>query len=179
LPKCHSFQRYIGIACYALLLIAMSKPRPTPPGLFGLLSFSWVNQPIFKARRKGRIDIDELYMPDEHRADHVHTAFDRKWTEAMAKRNADGKESSRPLLRVLLSMYGGLFFLGGLFKLMWSALVICGAYFFVKSLLLHVDPKEKGHPYTEGWSGVALALGFFGAATLWGTCPPPWTVDCG
>lgn len=67
-------------------------------------------------------------------------------------------------------MYGKYYMLGGVFKLAWSALVICGAFFFVRSLLLHVDAKAANSVYNPTWAGYTLAAGFFTAATLW--CVP-------
>jgi hypothetical protein len=142
----------------------MSKPEAGSKkyGLWGLLSFAWVNAPIAQAR-KGDLDLDDLYLPDDALANPCYDKFDKEWNSIRAQ----GK--GRPLFATLLSLYGKRFFIGGLFKLGWSALVICGAFFFVRSLLLYVDEEEKDHPFTKNWSGWVLSVFFFLAAVLWGT----------
>ena len=132
-------------------------------GLWDLLSFSWVNKPIFDALKRKELSIDELYLPDANKVDSVYANFEREWTSI----RKEGK-AQRPLLAVLLRIYGKQFFIGGLFKLFWSMLVITGAYYFVRSLLLYINPKELDHPYVDEWTGWALAGGFFAAAVIWG-----------
>jgi hypothetical protein len=133
-------------------------------GLWGNLSFAWVNAPIKKARKE-ELDVHELYLPDTAEAEKCYTEFNAQWNAITGE---DAKPTKRPLLSTLLKLYGRMFFLGGVFKLAWSSCVICGAFYFVRSLLLYIDPKETDHPYVDDWTGWVLASGFFAAAALWG-----------
>ena len=135
-----------------------------PPSGWAFLSFGWVNKPISDARKGKELSIDELYLPDDNRVTNVFNDFEREWKSTQKEGTA-----KRPLLSVLLKIYGRQFFIGGMFKLFWSMLVITGAFYFVRSLLLYINPKEKGHPYVDEWTGFALASGFFVAAVIWGT----------
>jgi hypothetical protein len=146
------------------------------PGFFELLSFAWVNAPIRKARKNEEIVEEDLYFDEASGAADVFVAFDREWAETL-KQGSNEKQVSRPLLRTLSRLFGKTFFLGGVFKLLWSALVICGAFYFVRSLLLYVDvedddEEQKDHPYMDVWTGWMLASGFFCAALLWGASYP-------
>jgi hypothetical protein len=146
-----------------------SDTKPTGrPDFLSLLTFGWVNKPIFDAYKGRDVHLDDLYMPDGLRADTGAVEFDEAWADVLAKTGP----SRSPLLRTLLRLYGKKFFLGGVFKLLWSALVICGAFYFVKSLLIYVkDDDENRAPYDKAWTGWVLASGFSVAAVLWGALP--------
>jgi ATP-binding cassette, subfamily C (CFTR/MRP), member 1 len=142
----------------------MKKDNPTPswkPSLWGMLSFGWADKPVGMARRKEPIGIKDLYLPGEQLADPCFEEFEAQWNDIMKS----GK--SRPLLRTLFSLYGRRFFMGGMFKLLWSVFVICGAFYFVRSLLLYVDEDETDHPYKPDWTGWVLSAGFFMASIVW------------
>jgi len=136
----------------------MSKHPPPALGWLAMLTFSWVARPIRQARKGEQLKLDELYLPEEHTTEALFPGFQAAWA-------AQSKRESRPLLRVLLRTYGRAFFAGGLCKLAWSALVITGAFYFVRSLLFHVQRRA---PYAEGWKGYVLSAFFFVFAALWG-----------
>jgi hypothetical protein len=156
------------------------KGQQARPGFLSLLTFGWVNKPIFDAFKRKELSLEALYMPDEHSAEQVSSEFDKAWSEVIAM----PRKQTHPLGRTLLRLYGKAFFLGGIFKLMWSALVICGAFYFVKSLLRYVDLKklkaerDAGNPdiYDPSWTGWVLAAGFTVAAVLWGAFRVPIVV---
>jgi ATP-binding cassette, subfamily C (CFTR/MRP), member 1 len=141
----------------------MAKPSSTDGyGWLGMLTFAWVNAPIKKAR-KDDLELSDLYLPADSGADRCYEEFDEVW------KIRSSKGLKRPLVGALIQLYGKRFFVGGAFKLAWSFFVICGAFYFVRSLLKHVDDKDtSNHTYSPGWTGWVLAIGFFGAATLWG-----------
>lgn len=135
------------------------------PGFLGFFSFSWVTRPIFDARKNKELLVDNFYLPKDQFANPVFDDFQREWD-----RQAKAKKGRGRLLSVLLRIYGRQFFIGGIFKLLWSMFVIIGAFYFVRSLLLHINPKETDHPYTASWTGWVLSTGFFAASLAWSFC---------
>lgn len=133
-------------------------------GLWGHLSFGWVDGPMKKAR-KNELELENLYLPKEAEAAKCYSEFERTWNANIAP---DAKKLKNPLLSSLWSLYGRQFLIGGFFKLGWSFFVISGAFFFVRSLLMYVDEDEDDHPFVEDWTGWPLAIGFFVASVLWG-----------
>lgn len=133
-------------------------------GLWGHLSFGWVDGPIKKAR-KNELELENLYLPKAAEAAKCYSEFEQMWA---SKTDPNGKKLKNPLLSSLWALYGKQFLLGGFFKLGWSFFVISGAFFFVRSLLMYVDEDEDDHPFTEDWTGWPLAIGFFVASVLWG-----------
>lgn len=134
-------------------------------GLWGHLSFGWVDSPIKKAR-KNELELENLYLPAATEAQKCYSEFETAWTRNTAP---EAKKMKDPLLSTLWGLYGRSFLVGGFFKLGWSFFVISGAFFFVRSLLLYVDEDENDHPFAEDWTGWPLAIGFFVASVLWGT----------
>ena len=104
-----------------------TEPEPWKPSFWGLLSFGWADRPVGMARRQEPIGVKDLYIPTQQGAEECYKEFAAEW-EAKLK---SGK--SRPLLRTLFSLYGKRFFVGGLFKIIWSIFVIVGAFYFVRS----------------------------------------------
>lgn len=134
-------------------------------GLWGHLSFGWVDSPIKKAR-KNELELENLYLPEATEAQKCYSEFETAWTRNTAP---EAKKLKDPLLSTLWGLYGRSFLVGGFFKLGWSFFVISGAFFFVRSLLLYVDEDEDDHPFVEDWTGWPLAIGFFVSSVLWGT----------
>jgi hypothetical protein len=136
------------------------------------LTVSWANGLIRRGLRREQLGLDSCYLPDDSHADDVYEKFFERWQAAVAERKDAGKDirSSRVLLiRVLTQLYGREYAVGAVFKLLWGALVICGAFYFVHSLLLNVGTTNS--QYKASWTGWALGAGFFCAAVLWGAPP--------
>ena len=117
-----------------------TEPEPWKPSFWGLLSFGWADRPVGMARRQEPIGVKDLYIPDQQKAEECYkefeTAFDAKLKSGV----------SRPLLRTLFGLYGRRFFVGGLFKIIWSIFVIVGAFYFVRScvplLITSLSPMQ-------------------------------------
>lgn len=105
----------------------LNTPEPWKPTGWGLLSFGWADKPVGMARRQEPISTKDLYLPKQQTAEECYKDFEKEF----AKMRKSGK--SRPLLRTLFSLYGSRFFVGGLFKIIWSIFVIVGAFYFVRS----------------------------------------------
>jgi ATP-binding cassette, subfamily C (CFTR/MRP), member 1 len=125
-------------------------------GVLGRISFSWINKIVSHARN-GKLSEDNMPLPSEQEADPNFSVFQREWEAETAGKSKDEKPS---LLEVLRRIYGTEFMWGGFFKLCWSFFVIMGAFFFVRSLLLSVDP-EKESPYDSDLAGYLLMAFFF------------------
>ncbi len=83
--------------------------------------------------------------------------------------SAAGLKGALTIIRHLASS------LAGLFKLLWSCVVIMGAFFFVRTLQFHVNR----HPsWNEAYKGWVLAVAFFLDAYVLGECarPRPWRI---
>lgn len=106
---------------------SLSEPEPWKPSVWGLLSFGWADKPVGMARRQEPIGVKDLYIPQQQMAEDCYKEFAAEWDAA----RKSGK--SRPLLRTLFSLYGKRFFVGGMFKIVWSMFVIVGAFYFVRS----------------------------------------------
>ena len=145
----------------------MAKQRYS---LWQRLRFAWVDPLIRKGLKGETLTLEELYLPDDSHADEVYERFSVAWETALADRNTKGKDTTSRalLLGVLVRLFGRQYAWGGLFKLLWGALVIAGAFYFVRSLLLFVGPEDKAGPYDKPWTGWVLSAGFFCAAVLWG-----------
>ena len=113
---------------------------PDTFGVWGKLSFAWANKPIKQARKEG-LELENLYLPKDTEAAKCYDEFAAAW-EPRAK--AEGAHRKSPLFSALWSLYGREFMVAGIYKLGWSLFVIAGAYYFVRSLLLHVDEKKRG-----------------------------------
>lgn len=98
--------------------------------------------------------------------EHVQTAALSSSTSCPATR------TSHTSARVSIFLLSTAFSQAGKLYVEHIASVCAGAFFFVRSLLLHVNPKEQDHPFVAAWTGWALAAGFFCAATLWGKRTP-------
>lgn len=138
------------------------------------LCFSWVTPIIIKALKGHKLSESDLTLPVGFDSATVYSEFDQQWLRTQGqqadKQHTASQKSTQGwlLLRCLFSLYGRRYAVGGLFKLGWSALVICGAFYFVRSLLTYVDTEVTTGPYTAPWTGWVLGTGFFVAAALWG-----------
>lgn len=138
------------------------------------LRVAWVDPLVRKALRGGTLSESDLYLPEDSHTDSAHSLFECEWKRAKGQATPEklSEGSCWLLLGCLWKLYGRDLLKGGAFKLCWSALVICGAFYFVRSLLDFVDTKDTGNPYTETWTGWVLGTGFFIAAALWGATQP-------
>jgi ATP-binding cassette, subfamily C (CFTR/MRP), member 1 len=136
-------------------------------GILQRLSFSWINKVVSHAR-KGKLSEEHMPLPEEQEAEPNFSVFQKEWDAEVSSKSKDEKAS---LLSVLKKIYGKEFMLGGLFKLGWSFFVIMGAFFFVRSLLLYVDPKKKSD-YDSDLAGYLLMAFFFVDAYLLGKFQP-------
>jgi ATP-binding cassette, subfamily C (CFTR/MRP), member 1 len=132
------------------------------PGFWSSLSFSWMVAPVRKARHSP-VGVDELYFPEEYTTDNIYEEFEHQWATEMHSEKTTGKAPS--LIRTLFRSYGKSYMLAGLCKILWSILVIAGAFYFVRSLLLFANDDA---PYTEQWHAWTLSACFFVDAYLLG-----------
>jgi ATP-binding cassette, subfamily C (CFTR/MRP), member 1 len=132
-------------------------------GLSDRLFFSWMNKIVFDAR-KGKLTKENLPLPESQQSKRNFELFQKEW-EKEINLNKDGKLPS--LIKPLWKIYGKEFMIGGAFKLCWSFLVIMGAFFFVRSLILFVDEKRES-PYDSNRAGYLLMCCFFVDACLLG-----------
>ena len=133
------------------------------------LTLSWVNSLIKRGLKREVLGLDACHLPTASHADEVYDSFHKRWVDAVAEAKGSKKDKlqSRTLLvRVLAGLYGREYAIGGAFKLLWGALVIAGAFYFVRSLLFFVQGDDP--LYHEPWTGWVLGAGFFVAAVLWG-----------
>jgi hypothetical protein len=94
------------------------------------MSFGWADRPVGMARRQEPIGTSDLYLPKEQTVSACYKEFEKVWEQKLKT----GKK--RPLLKTLFALYGKRFFLGGMFKIIWSIFVIVGAFYFVRSCAL-------------------------------------------
>ncbi len=89
---------------------------------------SWVYNVVGQGRR-GQLQQEQLMMPADQATEVASDHFQRNWN-AEVKANP----SNPSLVRAMRHTFGWEFALAGLFKLLWSAFVLMGASFFVKTL---------------------------------------------
>jgi ATP-binding cassette subfamily C (CFTR/MRP) protein 1 len=131
----------------------MAPRSPDSWNVFDKVMKSWSFSNIGKVRQ-GTCDIDTLPLPTKLEADVNFERFSANWDEELSNEN-----NQPSLMRCLRKTYGRDIFIAGIFKALWSFLVIFAAYYFVKEILQFVDDTQKtpGMPATRGW----LLTGFF------------------
>ncbi|KAG2426904.1 hypothetical protein HXX76_012691 [Chlamydomonas incerta] len=115
-------------------------------------------------------------QPPECMAHEAYDKFAAHWANEQKLKDQDGKKPS--LVRALRKSFGLFYMLGGLCKMGWSTFVILGAFYFVRSLLAHVNyvdnPNKKWTTaetlYGQTTAGWLLMMGFTIDAWLLGLC---------
>ncbi|PNH10694.1 Multidrug resistance-associated protein 1 [Tetrabaena socialis] len=147
-------------------------------GFFNKLTFSYMYKHIGEARRNGDLDAESMGMPADNYA-HVsligfalalqaYDQFASNWATEVKLKDTDGGKPS--LVRALRKTFGWHYMLGGVFKFGWSTFVITGAFYFVRSLLAHVNGIKDGRLYSTTYAGWALMAGFTVDAWFLGLC---------
>jgi len=90
--------------------------------------------------RSGVLKQDELKMPADQATEVTFMRFQMAWAAeieraAAAKPGKDGKPIQPSLWKALWKAFGMEFIIAGCWKITWSALVILGAFYFVRSLV--------------------------------------------
>ena len=119
--------------------------------------------------RKDTLTLENLPLPASHTSDAAHATFAEAWDAHLHDRRspAPGTKPRKPsLLSVLWSQYWRDLLVAGVFKAGWSVLVIFGAYFFVRSILIYVTGAP---PFDAVWKGWLLTAFFWLDAWLLGT----------
>ncbi|GLC60118.1 hypothetical protein PLESTB_001575900 [Pleodorina starrii] len=134
-------------------------------GFLNKFCFGWMVKHVSAARKGSELDPREMGMPEENLAAAAYDKFAGHWAAEMKLRDgSDGHGSSggsKPsLFRALRRSFGCYYMLAGLCKCGWSAFVICGAFYFVRSLLAHVNGISDGRLYSTTTAGWALMAGF-------------------
>lgn len=117
---------------------------------------SWSFTNIAKAKA-GTLELDSLPLPQKLEADVCFEQFYNNW-ESELQAEAEGQKPS--LMRCLRKTYGRDIFIAGVYKALWSFLVIFAAYYFVKEILQFVDDTQK-KPGMAPTNGFILSIFFF------------------
>ncbi|KXZ44762.1 hypothetical protein GPECTOR_62g877 [Gonium pectorale] len=137
-------------------------------GFFNKFAFTWMYKHVGEARRGNELDPEAMGMPPENHAHVAYDTFAANWAaEVKLKDSNEGKPS---LVRALRKSFGAYYLLGGLFKCGWSTFVITGAFYFVRSLLAHVNGIKDGRLYSTTVAGWCLMAGFTIDAWCLGLC---------
>lgn len=131
----------------------MAPKDPSAWNAVDKLMFSWISPMVWRAR-KSTLTLDSLPLPASHTSDAAHATFAEAWDAHLRDRPTSRRPS---LLSVLWSQYWRDLLVAGVFKAGWSVLVIFGAYFFVRSILLYVTNTPPFDAVWKGW----LLTGFF------------------
>ncbi|GLC48313.1 hypothetical protein PLESTB_000082600 [Pleodorina starrii] len=149
--------------------MAVGNPPDPTAGFFNKLSFGWVLKQIAAARKGEEVDARHAGMPADNMAHNAYEKFAAHWAaETKLKDSARDNEQRPSLLRALRKSFGGYYILAGLCKCGWSTFVILGAFYFVSSLLAHVNGIKNGRLYSQTLAGWMLTAGFFIDAWLLG-----------
>ncbi len=140
--------------------------------VFQRLVFSWM-VPIVWMARKSTLALGNLPLPLTHHTSAAHASFASAWDAHVSSCSTTHPDSTKQspkakqpsLLHVLWSQYWRNLLVAGLFKAGWSVLVIFGAYFFVRSILIYVTDQP---PFDEVWKGWVLTAFFWLDAWLLG-----------
>lgn len=138
------------------------------PGLVSRFCFSWMIKIISNARR-GILSTDELPLPRDLESERSNEQFSKNWDTAVAC----GRGAK--LFRALWATFGWELVRAGTFKAVWSAFLITGAFFFVRSILEFVNGDAQYASVAAGWS---LTAGFFLNAWLLGLSQQRLTYGC-
>ncbi|KXZ54551.1 hypothetical protein GPECTOR_4g616 [Gonium pectorale] len=151
-------------------------------GFINKFTFGWMFSHISAARRGDELDSDIIGMPPENLAVNAYDTFAAHWANELKLRGGGGGKgeaggsgggggAGQPsLLRALRRSFGGYYMLAGLCKCGWSTFVITGAFYFVRSLLAHVNGISDGRLYSRTIAGWMLMVGFFLDAWALGLC---------
>ncbi|GLI68304.1 hypothetical protein VaNZ11_012665 [Volvox africanus] len=128
-------------------------------GFFNKFTFGWMFKHVSDARKNGDLDPDSMGMPHENHAHEAYDQFASNWAAEMKLKEAGGTEKPS-LVRALRKSFGWYYMLGGVCKCGWSTFVITGAFYFVRSLLAHVNGITDGRLYSTTVAGWCLMAGF-------------------
>ncbi|KAG2500538.1 hypothetical protein HYH03_001315 [Edaphochlamys debaryana] len=147
---------------------ASDRSHDPTAGFFNKFAFGWMYKHVSDARKGKELNSEEMGMTPENMADAAYDTFIGHWSAELKLKGqeADGKKPS--LLRALRKSFGAYYFLAGLCKMGWSTFVIMGAFYFVRSLLSHVNQDSPIYrPTLSGW---CLMAGFTLDAWFLGLC---------
>lgn len=162
-------QGYITLIARLCAHHEMAPKDPSAWNAVDKLMFNWISPMVWRAR-KDHLTLESLPLPASHTSDAAHATFSEAWDAHLQIRRAPpaaGATPRRPsLLHVLWSQYWRDVLVAGIFKAGWSVLVIFGAYFFVRSILIYVTGAP---PFDAVWKGWLLTAFFWLDAWLLGT----------
>ncbi|GLC36807.1 hypothetical protein PLESTM_000504000 [Pleodorina starrii] len=127
-------------------------------GFFNKFAFGWMFKHVTAARKNGSLDPNDMSMPSENHAHEAYDKFASNWAAEMKLREQGDEKPS--LVRALRKSFGWYYMIGGLMKCGWSTFVITGAFYFVRSLLAHVNGIKDGRLYSTTVAGWCLMAGF-------------------
>lgn len=134
----------------------MVRKSPAKWNFIDKLIKSWSFTNIGRAKT-GTLELNGLPLPQKLEADVCFEQFYNNW-ESELQAEAEGQKPS--LMRCLRKTYGRDIFIAGIFKAIWSFLVIFAAYYFVKEILQFVDDTKKD-PSMAPTKGFILSIFFF------------------
>ncbi|KAG2424609.1 hypothetical protein HXX76_014334 [Chlamydomonas incerta] len=153
-----------------------TTPREDPTrGFFNKFCFGWMLKHVSAARRGEELNPEAMGMPAENMAAQAYDKFAAHWA-AEAKLKSEEPAGDKPsLCRALRKSFGWYYMIAGLCKMGWSTFVICGAFYFVRSLLAHVAGYSAAKTsaerlYSSTLAGWCLMAGFTIDAWLLGLC---------
>jgi len=121
-------------------------------GFFSRLSFSWLIPLMLRARHFLLRD-EHLGLNDAEQADRCYHQYLNHWDLELKKQRPS-------LLRALFKAFWKEFLVAGLFKLVWGALVILAASYFVSGLVSYINGVNLGTVDDNGTRGWILS-GFY------------------
>lgn len=99
---------------------------------------TWV-YPLIGQGRAGTLEQQKLRMPQNQATEVASEKFQAHW-----KQQLEQQPASPSITKALIKAFGWEFALAGVFKMLWSAFVILGAYYFVTTLIDFVQPGRVG-----------------------------------
>lgn len=118
--------------------------------------FAWVGTLINRGRSK-KLCEDDLELSEKESAEVCYKTFEVEWNKELAKEK--GKPS---LVKALARAFWHRFITAAIWKLIWGALILLAAFYFVREIVNFVDQRAT----RPAWHGWVLATFFFVACVL-------------
>lgn len=133
------------------------KPKSTADkaNIISMTIFHWVTR-LIRLGRADKLNEEHLELSEKESAEVCYKIFDANW---QAEVQAKGDKAS--LTRVVVKSFWHRFVIAGIFKLIWGALILLAAYYFVRTLVEFVQDRAIFEEDGRLWVGWVLAATFF------------------